>query len=266
MYPITPIVYDAPIAMPAAENAAILAYDGSDLCRGSAQRREQTGQSDEAQCFNFALHMQKNAGRDQLEADIRAKYREVYDASLQAFLPVLLNMSCAGKNQAALGLRPGYCGSMFLENYLDVPVEQSLAALVKQPIDRSSLVEIGNLVSRCKGGSQLLFVVLAATLYEAGYRWMVFTATPQVKKLIERLQFSPLELASANPEVLGEQASVWGSYYRTRPKVMVANLEQAMAAGRSSGVLHKTLEYYQPVVTRLAQCLRDHRRMGACLR
>ena len=73
----------------------------------------------------------------------------------------------------------------------------------------------------------LMMVMLAMSLAEAGYEWMVFTVTEQVERLMKRLGFEPQYLVSANPDRLEGDQSLWGSYYENNPRVMVGSLKTA---------------------------------------
>ncbi len=210
---------------------------------------------------HFDLHTPVSHRRARLEAYIADTYRSTYQARISQFYPLLLGMNITGETEAVVGLRPGFCRPMFLEHYLDLPIEQEIAALARCPVDRASLVEIGNLVSTRRGGSQLLFVVMAAALERAGYQWMVFTATPQVQKLVRRFNVELHDLANAEARQLGLQAEDWGSYYATRPKVMTCNIPKAMAVARGRRSMNILLENYRDAIDSLAKCLRDHRRL-----
>lgn len=209
----------------------------------------------------FELHSLRDHRRSSLETYIADCYYRVYHARIAEFLPLLMCLQANETSQAALGLRPGYCGPMYLENYLDSPVEQVLAEQARQPVLRDSIVEIGNLVSTMPGSSQLLFVVMTASLEAAGYRWMTFTATQQVNKLIKRLHYHPFFLGDASPSRLGANARQWGSYYEMQPRVLAGNLRDAVLALRTHAETALLLDRYGSQIKLFAQCLRDHRRI-----
>jgi hypothetical protein len=94
-------------------------------------------------------------------------------------------MDQVASSAARLGMRPAASApELFLEQYLDRPVEQEIAARANCPVGRDGIVEICNLAADQRGASRHLFVLLTAVLAAASYRWIVFTATPQVEKLI----------------------------------------------------------------------------------
>lgn len=207
----------------------------------------------------FDMHDASGTRRKGLEGFVARGYKRAYQAKISRFMPLFIEMERQGKTQAVVGLRIGSGGPMFLEQYLACPVEQQIAASVNRPVDRDAVVEIGNLVAAERGSSPELFAVMAAVLEQAGLQWMVFTATPQVEKLIQRLNFDPLFLAEANPLKLGEQVNDWGSYYATRPSVMAGHLPTAMDMARRAPAVNAIFVRHQQVIRELAGRLREHR-------
>jgi len=198
--------------------------------------------------------------RGQLEVYIAEQYLQAYGASISSFMPLLLSMSYAEHTTAAVGLRSASRGPLFLESYLDNPAEQEVACLARQPVDRHRVVEIGNLVVTGRGGSQLLFVIMTAVLEAAGYHWFIFTATPQVEKLVNRLNFNPYSLTYAEAQRVDGRLQDWGSYYTTQPKVMAGDIRQAMTIVRDNPRLLPVLRHYRGEIDCLAEHLCEHRR------
>lgn len=167
-------------------------------------------------------------GREALEARIAGKFAQQYGAHIRHFLPYLLDLSVAGEPGAIAGLRPARQGALFLEQYLDGPVEQAVSRAYSTPVDRDQVVEIGNLVSFMPGAASLLFGLLPTLLARAGFRWMVCTATPQVRSMLRKLGFTTHTVCDADPGVLGERQHDWGSYYDNRPQVIAGDVLDAL--------------------------------------
>ncbi len=216
---------------------------------------------DAASALAFDLHTPRGAQRVALESFIHNKYNTAYGANISSFLPLLLSMNCSGDYQAALGLKPGACGAFFLEHYLQRPIEQEIAEQMSVPVSRNAIVEVGNLVSERAGSSPILFMVMAAALELAGYRWLAFTGTPQVKKLVERLNCQPVVLNEADPHCLGDNIEHWGRYYDTKPHVMALDLRKAVENSLQRAAVAMILEKFADTIHGLAQRLRDHRRV-----
>lgn len=204
------------------------------------------------------LHDPASADRPPVESFIKRIYADAYGARISAFLPLLLELRNDSGGRAVLGMRPaGGKPKLFLEQYLDRPVEQEIAARASCPVGRDSIVEIGNLAADQRGASQHLFVLLTAVLAAAHYRWMVFTATPQVEKLIQRLQYSPIALSQVDPARIGEQVSDWGRYYDTRPRVACCDLAGAMNVARANPATARLLHDNAAAIEAVARGIVD---------
>jgi hypothetical protein len=205
----------------------------------------------------FLLRAVDDGERPAAEAFVQRVYGQAYGAQLQEFMPLLLERRCAQRTEAILGMRPGNLRApLFLEHYLDQPVEQVIAGRSACPVARTDIVEIGNLAAGRRGASPLLFLIMAAALDAAHFRWLAFTATPQVAKLVARLQYRPLALSDVDPARIGAELARWGRYYETRPRVMCVPLAEALSAARRNVSIDATLTHYRGVIAELARQLR----------
>lgn len=175
----------------------------------------------------FELHGQGQE-RERVEAYIAARFHDAHGAVIRTFLPHLLAIRYPTGYHAALGIRPATEEALFVEQYLDIPAEQLIAGASRSPIHRSNIVEIGNLVSTQSGTTALLFLILLGTIHHAGFQHVIFTATPQVIRAIDKLGFAVQPLCPADPARLREGADAWGSYYSNRPQVVVGFVAQSM--------------------------------------
>jgi hypothetical protein len=157
---------------------------------------------------------------------IRQRYADTYQAHINHFLPLLLASFTTSGVQGVLGLQPGISGQFFVEQYADIPIEQQISKATGRAVDRRQVIETGNLASM-KGGSQRLFIVLTELLYQAGFHWVCFTATPQVQALLHRLGFAPELLGPADPTRLPDCGQQWGSYYQHQPNVLAGDVRRA---------------------------------------
>lgn len=179
---------------------------------------------------HFTLNTPDSIRRAVLEQFIATKFNAIYGAAIVEFFPILLSRADDEQLSSVVGLRPGTERPLFLEQYLDVPLEQAIAAASGQLVSRGSLMEIGNLASSFRSGNQVMFILLTAILARAGYEWVVFTATAQVRALLARLDFHPVTLCEANPARLVNKSQVWGSYYQSQPMVQAGSIRDGMAA------------------------------------
>lgn len=164
--------------------------------------------------------------REELENFIAGRFAEQYGARLHHFMPCLIGLyDEAQRLQAALGVRCGQQDALFLERYLDAPVEQCIAEHAATALpSRGRIAEVGNLAAIGAGHARLLIVALTDLLAAAGFRWVAFTGTPLLLNSFQRLGLSLLHLGPADGHRLGAELADWGSYYATRPQVMVGDV------------------------------------------
>lgn len=155
-------------------------------------------------------------------------FARTYGARITTFMPLLLAMQCGSELNGVAGVRPARSEVLFLERYLDQPIEELLAEKTAQAVSRTKVFELGNLASTRPGTCFMLYIVLANTMYRMGYDYAVFTATRQVARVVDKLNFCTFALGHADPARLGNAAADWGSYYRSSPQVMAVDLRSSI--------------------------------------
>jgi hypothetical protein len=169
--------------------------------------------------------------RGSFEAFISERFSRAYGARLSHFLPHLLGVKDGlGRWQAAAGYAAAGVQQLFLEQYLDQPIEHALAEEVGRSIQRNSIVEVGNLAAVSAGMARALIPQLARHLHRMGYRWVAFTATRALRNSFQRLGLRPLHLAAADPARLPDRGASWGSYYDQDPRVMAGKISLGLRA------------------------------------
>lgn len=199
-------------------------YNPADISTALSRKLERRTAEAELKFEIFPSHSPE---RHRIESYIAENFRARYGARIEHFLPELLAVQSSGELCGAVGLQRARHNTLFLEQYLKAPVEQAISHGFHRPVDRAKVIEIGNLVATRSGGSYLLFAVLATVLYQLGNHWMIFTATEQVERIIQKMGFVPLVLCEAKPELLRSGQNQWGTYYDTNPKVMAGYLPLA---------------------------------------
>ncbi len=164
--------------------------------------------------------------RGALEEFIRARFAQHYGAQVRHFMPELLGLEAAdGELHGALGCRRANTEPLFLERYLDLPIEDALAQRYRCAVDRADIVEVGNFAARGPGAGRHLIVGLTERLAALRLRWVVFTGTRALLNSFRRLGLELQPLAAADPRRLGDEAGDWGSYYDSAPMVMACEVE-----------------------------------------
>jgi len=173
--------------------------------------------------------------RAAFEKFIAARFDRAHGARVTHFLPQLLGVRDARSRWKAAS---GYCaaidGPLYLEQYLDRPVEEALTAALGWPVHRVGIVEAGNLTAISPGMARTLVPLLARHLHRLGYRWVVFTATRELRNSLRKLGLEPLRLARADPARLRDGGASWGRYYQHDPLVMAGKIAHGLNAGRGA--------------------------------
>jgi hypothetical protein len=160
--------------------------------------------------------------RAELEQFIRVVFRRAYGARIRHFMPQLMALrDAAGQLLAVCGLRHAAAGPLFLETYLDQPVEVAITTRSQQAVERADIVEVGNLAVAEPGVAPHLLASVSHYLHGTQAEWAVFTAIPVLRNSLVRLNM-PLEvLGEAGLDAIApDERPDWGSYYDKRPQVM----------------------------------------------
>ncbi len=164
--------------------------------------------------------------RADLEQFVRHRFERTHGAQVRSFMPTLLSIEDRwGQRVGVIGLRCAAEGPLYLEQYLDLPIERAIAdGAVTLPPARREIVEIGNLACPSGRAGLLAISVLPAYLIARGYAWIAFTATRTVRRLLEELDAPNFELAEARESRVAAAPDHWGSYYAQEPRVHAARL------------------------------------------
>lgn len=160
--------------------------------------------------------------RAELEQFVREVFKRAYGACIRHFMPQLMSLrDTEGQLLAVCGLRNAGDATLFLETYLDKPVEQALSERVRVHVGRRAIVEVGNLAVAEPGVAPHLLASVSAYLHSTHASWAVFTAIPVLRNSLARLNMAMEVLADATLQhIQPEERDSWGSYYDKRPQVM----------------------------------------------
>lgn len=178
--------------------------------------------------------------RARLQAFIGASFAARHGARVRHFMPELLALASAdGEPLAAIGVRGAAGGALFLERYLDRPVQEEIARAHGAPVARSRIAEVGNLASPNAGHARLLIVALTDLLIAEGFEWVVFTATTEVSNSFRRLELAPLVLGTAHSARMGDERAEWGRYYDCNPRVMAGAIQRGYETLAARGAFRR---------------------------
>lgn len=194
----------------------------------AAQRTVFTEQAESLSHTHHAHHPPGSPRRREIEAYIRSIFAARYDARVEAIAPQLLSLERGGRLIAAAGWRGAGDARLYLEQYLDAPIEQLVSQCAQRPVGRERIVEVGNLAATRPGGSVAMIVAMARHFDTLGYEWVTFTATAELVRIFSRVGLPLLAIGRADPARLGADAAQWGRYYETHPVVVTGRIRLAL--------------------------------------
>jgi hypothetical protein len=171
----------------------------------------------------FEVHRDASCARAEAQHFIQRIYGVHYDATVRSWAPVLVTLVEDGEIQAAAGYRVA-AAPLFLERYLQRPVEAVIAQHAGKCVARASIVEVGHFSSARPGAGRRLMALLGRHLAAQGHAWAVSTTTEELRLIFRRLRMRTVELGRADPAMLGDAAADWGSYYAHAPLVMAGEI------------------------------------------
>src|SRR6478736_1820829 len=154
-------------------------------------------------------------------------YRRAYGARRAAVFGDYLSTGSA--HCAALGYRRADAEPLFLEAYLDQPVETLVSAAMDRPVAREAIVEIGNLAAN-NAWSMIALWGEAANDLGGASEVVVATLTAPLRRMFQRIGVPVHRLMAADPAKLGPVAADWGSYYAQDPFICAGPIAEGQRA------------------------------------
>lgn len=122
---------------------------------------------------------------------------------------------------AAFGMRAASSENLFLEQYLDEPIEVVLSKSLNQPIARSSITEIGNLAVTNPRNAGVLIAHVIKHSINNGVQWCAATAHHTLQNGLIKGGCDVYPVHTVDPSRLSVQEQMaWGRYYDHRPQVV----------------------------------------------
>jgi hypothetical protein len=144
-----------------------------------------------------------------------------------------------GRPLAVLGYRGAGDGPLFLEAYLDRPIEHLLPERLGMAVERGRIVEIGCLAATPSAALIRLWHETAGILGE-DYAVAVATLTEPLRRSFARVGLPLVPITVASRARVAATAEVWGSYYHQAPWVCAGVIaDGAQALSRYAGRLER---------------------------
>lgn len=182
--------------------------------------------------------------RSEVERFIIHRFRSEYGATVEYFLGRHILSYDEGVLKSVVGYHIADDNPLYLEQYLSASVEHVIANRRggNEDINRSSIVEVGNLASTSPGSFRRLILSLCRYFYQDGLSWVVFTSTPQLLNTFKKLGLELVLLGDAHEGDLQTGVENWGSYYEHKPTVVAGNIGYGLQQLSANPVLRKMLD------------------------
>ncbi|MDE1917157.1 MAG: thermostable hemolysin [Sphingomonadales bacterium] len=159
---------------------------------------------------------------------IRRRYAQSFGADLVPNFEVYRGHGTS-PCKAALGFRRASRQPLFLECYLDAPVEAVASALLNRPVARDSIVEIGNFAADHALAMIALWGTVSNDLAQ-DCELAVATLTRPLRQMFRRVGIQFHVLAPAQAHRLPPGFGHWGDYYSLAPQVCLGEIALAQQA------------------------------------
>jgi Thermostable hemolysin len=176
-------------------------------------------------CETEELYMQASADI----ALIDRKYREKLGAKITPNFQSWLHCGSGDARSAALGFRRASSEPLFLEVYLDRPIESFVSATLNRPVARNEIIEIGNFAAE---NAMAMIALWGAAANDLGgnAEVAVATLTAPLRRMFLRIGIPMEVMAPATPDRLGKASKNWGRYYSLDPQICVGVISEGQQA------------------------------------
>lgn len=173
----------------------------------------------------FAIVDRDSIARSALEARIRSGFGTHFEACVAGFMPRFAYYEHSSGGTGVIGVRGASEEPLYLENYLERPIEDQISRVVDSQVSRDRIAEVGQFVVDERGIVTSFFRDLVPFLADQGYEWVCFTGTNRIRAILKRAGLEGLPIAAADQELVANTPDSWGTYYEHDPIVIVGKLD-----------------------------------------
>lgn len=172
----------------------------------------------------FMLAQRDSSMRTELESRIRAGFGQHFQACIEGFMSDLAIYQHACGAEGVIGIRDAAAEMLFLESYLDRPIEVVVRQCAGLSVRREQIAEVGQFVVSDRDIVSDFFRDLVLFLQSQGFDWVCFTGTNRIRALLSRMGFEGRPVATATRDRIVYSADDWGTYYEHEPVVVIGKL------------------------------------------
>lgn len=158
------------------------------------------------------------------QSRIRSGFGTHFDACVCGFLPHIAEYEHSSGSSGIIGFRRATDEKLYLENYLPNPIDIEILAASGRTAPRERIVEVGQFIVDDRNIVSYFFRDLVPFLAAREFEWICFTATRQIRSILDRVGFRGLPIRGADQEFVCDTGDSWGSYFENDPVVIVGRL------------------------------------------
>lgn len=149
---------------------------------------------------------------------IARSYQQAFSADIQTRPSRLVITTTRVDDVACATTISVHSEGFFSQQYLDAPVSRLLAGRTGLNVPPEAILEVGGLACTSPFAAYPTLRSVFQWGRKRGIGWGIFTATNEVRRLIQRARITPLMLAPAQASRVQDPAQ-WGDYYDHDPWV-----------------------------------------------
>ncbi|KAA3639579.1 MAG: hypothetical protein DWP95_10140 [Proteobacteria bacterium] len=171
--------------------------------------------------------------RQIIEQFIQCQYKKHFNAQIHHFFPVLISVYQQSNDEliAVVGVRYADQGTLFAEQYLSKPVEQSLAQHAGQIVPRTAVIELGHFAIINRRYLALVVRAIANFISQLEVEWLVYSVSQPMVKAMHRLHIPSRFMDFARAEKWVDRDNPCEQYDPLKPAVycfQIATVIQAI--------------------------------------
>lgn len=157
----------------------------------------------------------------------RQAYEKRLSCELEHYYPAYLVYGNSQEIYAVVGMRCAIDEPLFIEHYLDKPIEQLLDG---GRTDRADIVELGCFAANDTRSAFHLMAGSAAYLQSKGFGYVVCAANRSIQRCLSKLNIPVDILGNVDPSRVPGGADAWGNYYEGDPRIMAGSIHAGCEA------------------------------------
>ncbi len=203
--------------------------------------------------MNLGLYGKENPDHDVVEDYIYRSFKKKYSANVKYSFPYVLTLNYKKRICAAAGIRLAESGPLFLERYLQYPVEQETGMCFKTAVRRESIVELSNIISVWRGNNKLLLMLLIDLLHKVNREWLLLLSNREVEDALKKINFTTIRLSDISAKILNGEKEQWGSYFNDNSRIILCHVPSTLIILRQKALMKFPLTLFSSQLVEIAE-------------